>query len=162
MKTHALTLVMVAMFSIMATSGCYQLRTVSKSDYTSMPSTTAYIPTLSQDYLGALNTLDAFLADWMKSDQIHALKLVSASATSGTTDKQLVEYFSSKGIARHAGFEVIGLKKINEDSYQFKVWMYGYAMGVYGPTWNRPSPSLVVVSRKSDSQSWLLKNLPSY
>ncbi|MCI0184882.1 hypothetical protein [Sulfoacidibacillus ferrooxidans] len=115
---------------------------------------------ISQNYLGALSTADKFLADWLNCDIKGAESILSPSILRHTTHTRLDSYFENTGSAIHAGYEILGRKELHATWYQFSVWMYGYAMGLTGPTWQRPSPQILNI--KMIQGVWRVVNLPRY
>lgn len=113
-----------------------------------------------QQYFGALRTVDDFLNAWLNLDPKNGIALLTQNAKRSKTPDELQRYFSGKQPA-HEAYEIVGFKKIDANMFEFHVWMYGYAMGLYGPgEWSRP-PGEIIRVVKEDNR-WYVENLPKY
>lgn len=126
----------------------------------------AYAPSLSHlnhdDYLYAVAAIDQFLSDWLNGNSKRGIALLTPHAKNGSTAHELRAYFSAASGPRHEGYEIVGYKENSHNRFEFRVWMYGYAMGLYGPgaSWSRPRPQTVTVVHQNGA--WYIDNLPQY
>ena len=115
------------------------------------------------NYVEALGVMDKFLSDWQNNNAKAGIALLTPLAKKGKTAAELSAYFGTKTAPYNAGYEVVGFKAINENEFEFHVWMYGIVPGAYGPgnTWSRPHPMTVSVIRDK-KQNWYVNSLPRY
>lgn len=127
----------------------------STSTKTSTTHNSSPISVISPNYLDALRTADNFLYDWAHADKKSALQLLSPETKKEMKSSNESQYFSRY----NSSFEIVGAREINSKTYLFRVWMYGYVPGAYGPHWERPAPKyLRVVEQKTEQ--WVVGNLP--
>lgn len=122
--------------------------------------TDSSLQTLPDSYFQANATVDKFLNDWLTLDSKDGITLLTSDAKQGKTATQLKHYFSQVP-PEHSSYEVIGYKELSTTEYQFHVWMYGYAMGLYGSK-GRPRPKPELISVVKQNNQWYISNLPKF
>jgi type IV pilus biogenesis protein CpaD/CtpE len=115
---------------------------------------------LPDSYFAANRTVDRFLNDWLTLDAKDGIALLDSNAKQGKTATQLQQYFTQMPPG-HMSYEVVGYKKVSDIEYQFHVWMYGKAMGLYGPKGRPPTnPETLTVVKQNNT--WYLNDLPKF
>ncbi|MHB1684459.1 MAG: hypothetical protein ACYCYO_16800 [Bacilli bacterium] len=161
MKYRTILLVGVVSLS-MVLSGCVSSPSDAAVRHTKIAKEHVYssMITVSQSYFAALRTADEFLGAWLDNRAKLGVSLLTKAAKDSMKFNALEYYFSGTSNPTHVGFEIIGFRKVNSNVYLFKVWMYGYAMGLNGgPTWARPAPETLRVIQINSK--WYVDNLPS-
>lgn len=124
------------------------------------------ISKITASYYPALMTADQFLSNWLtynaadgvKLPTTHAKEAVPKADTNGVAGSATM-YFSNSQPS-HQGYEVVGYRQINPNTFEFKVWMYAYAMGVQSFPITRPAGQTLDVIRQG--AHWKINNLPRY
>ena len=115
---------------------------------------------INTDYVRALRTLDEFLHLWMYRNWPEGLKYISDSYKNIKSEEELKIAICGISNPHHMSFEVFGAKKIDEDTFQFNVWLYEDITGENNNvTCERSSPAYIVVKRYksvSGEEQWMI------
>lgn len=115
---------------------------------------------LQDNYFQANATIDKFLNDWLTLDGKDGIALLNSKAKQGKSAAQLEHYFTFVPPG-HESYEVVGYRKVSNNEYQFYVWMYGTAMGLYGSNGRpRTNPEFITVIKQNNK--WSINNLPNF
>ncbi len=118
------------------------------------------LATLPNSYFQASATVDNFLNDWLTLDSKDGIALLSSNVKQSKTATKLGQYFTQVPPG-HSSYEVVGYKKVSDTEYQFHVWMYGNATGLYGPK-GRPRPNPKTLTVVKQNNTWYINNLPKF
>jgi hypothetical protein len=112
------------------------------------------------NYVFALNTVDRFLHAWLMRDYKKGVKYISGALKKSVSKEELKLFFSGRSNPRHAAYEVVGWKYINDDTIRFNVWLYEYIAGESFNPIKHPEPFYIEVIRVED-EKWFINTLPN-
>lgn len=110
------------------------------------------------NFASATGSLDLFLAAWLQRDVSLASKQLPPGDHMLATQRERSAFLGNGG--QPTGYELIGSKAVSSTEYEFEVWLYVYAMGLYGPKAmvTRASPALVLV--RKIGERWYVASMP--
>ena len=117
-----------------------------------------YDKTIDSNYIRALRTLDEFLYFWMYRNWPEGINLVSETLKQEKSEDEIKMAICGLSNPHHMSFEVMGGKKIDNDTYRFNVWLYEDITGGDQGTFDRSKPLLIDVKRYNyeGTENWLI------
>jgi hypothetical protein len=119
---------------------------------------------VTTDYLFALHTADQFLNAWLNRDLNTGKTLVTDKVKKEAGENGLFAFFTGTSNPHHQAYEVIGRKRVDDNTFRFQVWLYEHYTGQQMQPTERGKGSTFDVVKVGVNEAgegiWLVNSLP--
>lgn len=120
--------------------------------------------TVTTDYLFALRAADQFMNAWLNRDLTTGRTLVTDKVKKEAGDSGLFAFFTGTSNPHHQAYELIGCKRVDENTFRFQVWLYEHYSGQQMQPAERGKGSTFDVVKVGVNEAgegiWLANSLP--